>query len=148
MNIQSDIAVYDNAGNLVLVVEVKNRRGTDSEWAAAMRRNLFIHGYLPNTPYFLLAMPDRFYLWKDVHSADTVKPDYEIDPSSIFELYLGKTDLGTVNLSGAGLELLVSSWLNELTRETNQPSDEAVWLIESGLLDALRRGQVIAETTP
>ncbi len=62
MSTRWDLAVYDSQHQLVLVVEVKSIAGASPEWAARLRRNILAHGTFPNAPFFLVALPDRFYL--------------------------------------------------------------------------------------
>src|SRR5579871_6759785 len=88
MALQNDIVVYDASGQLALAVEVKNRRGTNVEWAAQMRQNLLTHS-LVHAPYFLLALPDHFYLWVNKEQSTAVNPDYAIDPLPFLKPYLG-----------------------------------------------------------
>ncbi len=118
---QADIAAYDNEGKLALVVEVKNKVGTDSEWAARMRRNILTHGLLPSVRFFLLALPDRFYLWKDKLLQHIEKPSYEINPAPFLKSYLEKVSVNPENLSNEGFQLLIISWLKLLqTRELSE----------------------------
>jgi hypothetical protein len=141
--IRPDIVVYDGMDNPVLAVEVKNQHGTDTEWAAQTRRNLLIHGLLPRVRYFLLALPDRFYLWVDKPLPAIENPTYELDPLPYLQPYLDRADLILENLNGANFELLIVSWLIDLVR-----SGELIgagnndWLIESGLLEAIKHGNV------
>lgn len=149
MAIRSDIMAYDSEGNLALVVEVKNKRGTDNEWATKMRRNMLAHGLVPSARYFLLALPDRFYLWKDKPLPELEKPGYEIDPLPFLEPYFEGVGIQPENLSGAGFELLVLSWLNELAQTGELPDTllkgDNAWLIESGLLEAINQGHIVPE---
>ena len=62
---RADLALYNRDGQLIAVVEVKNKLGTSAIWAAQLRRNILAHGGFQNAPYFLLMTPDRIYLWKD-----------------------------------------------------------------------------------
>ena len=64
MTKHADITVYDTNNNLQLVVEVKNQPDVSAHWATQMRRNLLKHEFTPNAPYFLLVLPENFYLWK------------------------------------------------------------------------------------
>lgn len=149
MNVQSDIAVYDNTGTLVFVSEVKNKLRTDRGWATKLRRNMIAHGQLPLTPFFLLALPDRFYLWKLPQHTVTVaefeaEPDYEVDPIA-FKQYAQKMNTDLDILSESGFELLLISWLRELARGTETVDEAVDWLTESGLLEAIRHGNVVTE---
>src|SRR5215831_18277134 len=73
-----DIAVYSPDGQLQLVVEAKSQQQTSREWAARFRRNLLVHDVIPPANYFLLAMPDHLYLWKDGVNLAEAPPTYEI----------------------------------------------------------------------
>lgn len=149
MDIQADFVAYDSERKPVLVVEVRNKTGTNSEWAARTRRNMLAHGLIGgDIPYFLLALPDRFYLWKDNFLLQPVKPDYEIDPSPYLMPYLANAGISVESLSGQGFELLIASWLNELLQQDSLPlvdGQNDQWLIESGLFDAIRKGYLVSE---
>ena len=152
MSIQADIVGYDNQGKLTLVVEVKKKLGTDGEWAAKMRHNIVAYSSLSKVRFFLLALPDHFYLWKDKSSAKTEKPTYEIDPISVLKPYLEKANLQIEKLSSSGFEMLITFWLNELlelseSSENFEHNDANKWLIESGLLDAIKHGRIESEIT-
>ena len=146
-----DISVYSPDNRLQLVVEVKRKKGATPEWAAKMRRNLFIHSVVPYSPYFLLALPDHFYLWKNTGSPiDMKSPDYIADSKPILEPYLNNSSYYLDTMSEYGLELIINSWLNKLvnanlTRETASPQE--AWLFDSGLYDAIKRGYVKTEAT-
>lgn len=146
-----DISVYSEDNTLQLVVEVKNKKGATPEWAANMRKNLFAISLLPYSPYFLLALPDYFYLWKNSGSTVDVKlPDYKADSKSILESYLNNSSHDLDTMSEYGLELIINSWLNKLinaniTRETAKPQE--AWLFDSGLYEAIKHGYVKTEAT-
>lgn len=67
MSIQADFMVSDRLGQLALVVEAVNILNTTPEWAAKFRHNLPADGLYPDARYFLIALPDTFYLWKDAY---------------------------------------------------------------------------------
>jgi len=146
MNQRADLAVYSPDERLQLIVEVKNKSGATTDWAARMRRNLFTHSEVPNAPFFLLALPDHFYLWaRRATLPEATPPDYEIDATPIVADY---TDDPKSYLSEYSLEMIVNSWLNnlvnsDLTRETAKPHE--VWLFDSGLYDAIKAGSVKTE---
>jgi len=150
MSIRADVVAYDNEGKLALVVEIKKKLGTNSEWAAKMRCNILAHSFFPNVRFFLLALPDHFYLWKDKDSLEIEKPTYDINPFSFLSPYLERANLQPEKLSEAGFELLITSWLNELLQlsdspETLKQNDNNKWLFESGLFDAIKHGRVVSE---
>lgn len=146
-----DIAVYDPGGRLQLVVEVKARPGTTPDWAAEFRRNLLSHQAIPNAPFFLLAFPDVFYLWRSDDNGDVERPpDYRIDARELLRAHRNGSIPPLDRLGGFGLELVVQMWLEEITRSnlTEQNVEPSMWwLLESGLYEQIRNGSVTAATT-
>ena len=148
MKFNADMAIYDKTGQLVLVVEAKNKLDTSSIWAAKMRRNILAHGLMPNARFFLLALPDRFYLWKDAGIVpEIVPPDYEIDPSPFLRSHYNGTDISLSSLTGESFELVISSWLNKLLQTDILPPELQAqdWLIESDLFEAIKLGHLAAQ---
>jgi len=147
----ADVAVYSPDGNLQLVVEIKNRTGASAEWVTHMRRNLLVHAVIPPSPYFLLALPDFFYLWTDALSVhELAPPAYQIKATEVLAPYLDQTTQSLKDLSEYGLELLVTSWLAdvveaELRRDMVGPHLQ--WLFDSGLYEAIRHGSITIEAT-
>ena len=153
----ADIAVHDLNGALVLAVEVKSRPSASVEWAARTARNMFAHGVLPDSPYFMLALPYGFYLWdnrkrplltRTAQDDDAPKPDYLIDAARALAPYLDDSAYSPLNLSKEGLVLLIEAWLDDLTdsdftKET-APSDLR-WLFDSGLYAAIKKGLLTTE---
>lgn len=142
----ADITVYDKHGKLALIAEVKNKRGTSKAWAANMRRNMYAHNLMPSAPFFLLALPDSFYLWKDApDTLEMVEPTQQIDPSDFLQPYFEKSGVSPANVTGKSFELIVVSWLNQILR-TNNPKDiqtyKQEWLLDSGLFDASTGGHL------
>ncbi|MFQ5632367.1 MAG: hypothetical protein ACE5I1_26655 [bacterium] len=150
MNKVADIATYDAYGQLTLLVEIKSKIGTTSEWASRLRRNILSHGYFPNVKFFLVALPDRFYLWKDAgNTPEIVNPNYEIDPKPFLRPYFEQSGIAPEKISKPGFDIIIFSWLAELSRSAaEEGSGKQVsknWLVESGLLDAIRKGRVRTE---
>ena len=145
-----DIAVYSPDRKLQLVVEIKNKLGASAEWVTRMRHNLLTHSFIPHVPYFLLVLPDFFYLWTDTTSMNSLaKPDYKIEAAKILAPYL-KPTLSLNNLSGYGLELLTISWLEDMVRTDLQQDSvdpNLQWLLDSGLYEAIAHGSVAIEDT-
>jgi hypothetical protein len=84
-----DLAVFSANGHLQLVAEVKNRVDAAPDWAARMRLNLVEYSDMPEAPFFLLALPDHFYLWHDVMPRNTLAyPQYDLNPAPILAPYL------------------------------------------------------------
>lgn len=145
-----DITAYSSDGSLQLVVEINNKKGSNAEWAATMRRNLFVHSVVPYSPYFLLALPDYFYLWKNVDTLDIKLPDYTVNAKPILEPYLNNSSQNLNTISEYGLELIINSWLNKLintalTKETVKPYE--TWLLDSKLYNAIKHGYIKTTAT-
>ena len=150
MNHYADFAVYGPDGRLALVVEAKRRSGASADWAAEFYRNLVGHGRLPMSPYFLLALADRLYLWRgetgdDAAAAVQWAPDVEADARRSLGPFVESAGLGLDALSGRGLELVVLSWLESLVWPGGGATGEDDWVRSSGLLDAIRGGRVEVE---
>jgi hypothetical protein len=111
-----DFVAYDKEGQ-VLLAEAKSRRGTLESWAAGLRRNMLSHGILPSSKYFLIATPERMYLWKQqgTHAADS-PPEFTIDAEKVFLPYFQRLHQEPVNIGPEAFELLVLTWLTDITR--------------------------------
>jgi hypothetical protein len=147
MSTQPDFFLYDRIGRLAAVIEVRNRRRASSQWAAELRRNLLaaVETYR-GAPFFLLATPDRLYLWKDAptdltEDSPPVLPDYEVDAKPLFSPYLGRSGRKLEEIHRPTFELIVLSWLWDLIRQARDAS-ELVELEESGLRDAAKNGRI------
>lgn len=145
----ADILAFDKNGQLALIAEVKSKRGTSDEWAAKMRRNMYAHGLLPNAPFFLLALPDKFYLWKNAdRTSEVLEPTQKVDPRPFLQPYYEKSGISADDLTGKSFEHIVTSWLNQVLRAKN-PQDlsngNQEWVIKSGLFDKLAGGRLELE---
>ena len=135
-----DIAVYNKSHQLILTVEVKNRFGATTDWAARFRRNLLAHGLYPKAKFFLLVTPENFFLWAgENNSLVETPPNYEAGATEILSPYFERVRLSPKQLNEAELEMLVATWINDLLfpvegRQTPE------WLIKSGLAKAIRGG--------
>jgi hypothetical protein len=141
-----DIAAYDADGQIVLVVEIKKQLNTSRKWATMIRRNLYEHGFVPSVPYFLLATPDRFYLWEQLgQDEELAEPDYEIDPRRFLSKYIKGSSFTWKDLSHESFEIVVASWLHELLLfedKVAMRSPGRKWLEGTGLLERIRDGQI------
>ena len=146
MTQHADIEVYTPQSGIQLVVEVKTQRGETDEWAAKLRRNLFAYQSIPSSRFFLIALPEHLYLWRDKTSPDLIPADYKVRTKDVLQPYLEKIDIE--ELSGQSLELLVTSWLSvlmmsKLTKEEAGP--ELEWVFDSGLYESIRHGSIKTE---
>ncbi|MUG94395.1 hypothetical protein F7734_19255 [Scytonema sp. UIC 10036] len=139
-----DLSVDDRNGQRTLVVEVKKKRNASPEWAARLRHNILAHGTFPKAPYFLMAFPDRLYLWTDANgSTEESTPDYVIDARPIFQPYFEQAGVSEDKISAQSFELIVASWLLRIIHAEEPLEDmdaSQQWLIESGLYDAITGG--------
>lgn len=142
MSPRPDFVLRSPDDRIVLVVEVKNRANATAEWAAQLRRNLAEIGALPSAPYFLLALPDKFFLWTRPSSNEAVPPDYEFKAETVLRPYAAKLSFPLNDLSSAGFQSLVHLWLEDLVRDGTL--DPPRWLHASGLDEQLRDATVTA----
>ncbi len=143
-----DIAVSGPDEELQLVVEIKHKVGASAEWVTHLRSNLLTHSFMPPAPFFLLVLPDFLYLWTDATQMDELaKPAYRIDSDKVLAPYL-KSNQSLNDLSGYGLGLLTTSWLNDLVRadlQRDSVGSDSQWLFDSGLYEAIAHGSVELE---
>lgn len=142
MDAGADFIVRSPDDRVVLVVEAKRRTNASREWAAQMRRNLSAYGVVRDAPYFLLALPDKFFLWKHPPALQAVPPDYEFDARPALRPYLELLRYPVEELSPASFESIVRLWLEDLVREDG--GNGARWLHATGLDEQLRNGVVTA----
>ena len=162
---RADAVVHSQDGSLQLEVEVKTKRHVTADWAARLLRNMIVHGAGPSAPYFMLALPDRIFLWDiqlrgpegDISSLTFEpaehgpRPDYEADAAPALSPYLGGTD-SLPELGEEGLNLVVTTWLTDLLnsdpaglrQRITQPEMQAM-LFDSGLYDAAKLGVIATE---
>jgi hypothetical protein len=144
-----DIAVYSPDGLLQLVVEAKSQQQTSRDWAARFRRNLLAHQAIPPAKYFLLAMPDHLYLWKNGVNLAEAPPDYEIPTWEVLGGYLGARNEPPRRVWEESLQLALASWLNDVAsskRELRPESEADRLLVDSGLYEAIKSGAVHVES--
>ncbi len=146
MNSRADLAVYNSEGELKIVVEIKGRHGTTTDWATHTRRNMAAHGNLSNVDFFIIATKDRLYVWKKSgNKPELVKPTYEIDLRSELERYFKASKLESNDISGYALELLIATWLNDISHSTlfkEKNRNVQNWISESGIMNAVENGRV------
>ena len=114
MSNAADFVVQSPDKKVQLVVEAKGRTNATEEWAKAMRRNLIKHELLSPAPYFILALPDHFYIWRDARSATTVPPDFRAETAEVLKSYLKSSQTALKDLSEESFEIIVKSWLEDL----------------------------------
>ncbi|HVR40033.1 MAG TPA: hypothetical protein VMU84_13130 [Thermoanaerobaculia bacterium] len=142
---QADFAVFKN-GQLAAIAEAKKKSRSDLDWATAWFRNYVARQGSSAPPFILLATPDKVYLWKKPAGALSVEPTAVADASRLFAAYL-RSNLKPTELSSPAFELVVGAWLNDLSLHLWQPSvpEDVRAFVESGLLEAIEHGRVVAD---
>jgi len=75
------------------------------------------HGLLPWSKYFLIATPERMYLWKqEFHGPAEAPPEFTIDAERVFQPYFQKLHQEPLNIGPEAFELVVLTWLTDITR--------------------------------
>jgi hypothetical protein len=143
MNARPDFVIRTQDDQILLIVEAKKRINASAEWAAQMRHNLIAHGALPPAPYFLLALPDKFFLWKQQPASQMILPDYEFDAEEALRPYLESLKSPLSELSETSFESIVRLWLEDLVRD--EVLDQPQWLHASGLEGRLRDAVVTSQ---
>jgi hypothetical protein len=138
-----DFMFYTPDNKLLLAAEVKASRDEDVASATRLRRNLIVHGIVPDSPYFLLVYPEHFYLWRNSPAMLEAPPDFIGSTTQALQPYLGRFSQQTSRLSESSLELAVKAWLYDVASRPQREevvSDAADVLEISGLADQLRHG--------
>jgi len=145
---RADIAIFDNEGKIKLIAEVKYSPTVEdsSKRATQIRKNLLVHSGIPSTPFFLVAFPDNFYLWKKKSPDNYDRPaDYRASVKSIVKKYSKAMGKPSENMSPREFEMLVSCWLRDLISNENVKIPE--WANKSGLYDAIKEGRLVVEAS-
>jgi len=141
-----DLAIYDKNQQLVLTVETKRLTGMTDDWARQLRRNLIAHGY-PRAKYFLLATPDKLFLWVGENNGiEATDPNYVADANEILGSIYSEYGTSVNDASAFIFEQVVSRWLRSVMYPS--PADSVKlpeWLNASGLESAILQGDFQVE---
>lgn len=141
-----DFVGYNKRGEIVLLAEAKSRTGTTDEWASQLRKNILAHGELPQARFFLIATPDRIYIWKQEGPDDAeAPPSAVVDAHEAFASYFKTLDWPASQIGPEGFEFLVRSWLTDLAGSSSTASaggPSLHWLVESRFLDAIQGARI------
>jgi len=107
---------------------------------------MLAHGVLPKSQYFLIATPERMYGWRRENLTPfDAPPEFTIDAGKALGPYFSKLGQNPAQIGPAALELLVLTWLTDISRSSGeQPeSDPSLRsLSESGLLASLQDADI------
>jgi hypothetical protein len=138
----ADLGIFDRHQILQLVADIRGKAHASEDWVLELRGNLLNEHAIPEAPYFLLALPDAFYLWTPATSRDSqAPPDYRIDARQELTPYIQGWRDSLEGLNPYILQILVRSWLQDLTFRQKNGSSEP-WLYDSGLFEAIQEGRV------
>ncbi len=141
-----DLAVYDRFQKLILTVEAKKKFGVSAKWAAQTRRNLVVHGFYPLASYFLLATPEKFFLWTpERNNMEETLPNYVEDAENQLKPHLDELGFNLRDIDGYIFEQVVAHWLKYDVMYPIENVTKPKWLIESGLSKKIFRGNLSLE---
>jgi hypothetical protein len=133
-----DLVAYDPKGRVVLLAEAKSRGSRSPAWASKLRGNMLAHRALPQAQYFLIATPERIYLWRQGDSSyNEAAPDFIIDAIEELKPYFEKFHQRPSEIGPEEFELLVSSWLTNIAWSGEDRRNEDLslgWLVESNFV--------------
>lgn len=143
---RTDVLVLDARDTPVAAIEVKNRPNLGAPEATAIRRNLFTHGLVTPVKYFLLVSQDYGHLWGPAkRNVVDAAPDLTFPMSKVLERY-SVEPTASGRLFESQLELLVSSWIQELTCASAEVADEPERSLETaGFTSAVHQCRVVVE---
>lgn len=141
-----DLAVYDRFQRLILTVEAKKKSGVSAKWAAQTRRNLVVHGFYPLASYFLLATPEKFFLWtKERNNLEETMPNYIENAELLLKPHLEELGFNLREIDGYIFEQVVAHWLKYDVMYPLENVTKPKWLVESGLSKEIFRGNLSLE---
>lgn len=142
----TDFIVHDEEDTPSLLVEVKALSNRSEQWARKMRRNLSVHGQLPEAQFFLLVLPDHLYLWSNHSQLDpSAPPSRIINAKPILDVYFARAGVSPDQVTGATFELIIRTWLQRIVQSPTSddlPEFSRDWLLDTGLFEAIRGGSV------
>lgn len=144
---RADVVIHSPDGEIVALVEVKNREGLTRNIATTSRRNLLVHGLRSqNAPYFLLTSQETGYLWDQqmgLHAEESPTTSFSMRP--VIERYVPWLMPGE-RLGEPQLQLIVVEWLSDLTEPSTILTGSPEEILEqSGFLARIRHANVRSE---
>jgi hypothetical protein len=133
--------VIEKGGKPIVAVESRNIESPSAEWAAKYLTNILEEGDVPECPYFLLALRNRMYLWRNA-KLPVALPDFEGDTSDALEPHLVRLRRPLSGLSLNSFQMLIEGLLFEIVMGVLPESGDLTWLIDSGFADAIRNGYI------
>jgi len=118
-----DILIQGPDGDTIAVVKAKNLRNLSRDEATQIRRNLADYGVPIQVPFFMLLSQDIGFLWKDSKDENLdAPPMYTFPMNNVVARYSDRK--AGERLYEAEFEILALRWLNHLTVNSQNNSDE------------------------
>jgi hypothetical protein len=127
-----DFVVESPHSDNLLLVEAKSISAPSAEWAGRLARNVLANAAPQTNRFLLLVLRNYLYLWKHHPQEGSELPDFSARTEEVLEPYLRHVQTSLHDLSGLSFELLVKSWLTDLTEGSIPPSVEK-WIRAAGL---------------
>lgn len=111
-----------------------------------LRRNLMELDKFPAVTFFLIATPDRIYIWRDAPKGSAlIPPTYVIDAQSLLKPYFEGAKVDAGEITGPAFEMMIAIWLSDLVRLRDLPGDlgnRQGWLKDSSFHEVIKNGRV------
>jgi hypothetical protein len=141
-NRQSSVdLLIEKRGHPIVAVESRNIESPSAEWAAKFLSNILEEGDVPECPYFLLALRNRIYLWRNA-KLPVALPDFEGDTADALEPHLVRLRRPLAGLSLDSFRMLIEALLFEIVMGVLPENGDRKWLVDSGFADAIRNGYI------
>jgi hypothetical protein len=116
----------------VLLVEAKSISSPSAEWATRFARNLLKDAEPRTNLFLLLVLRNYLYLWRDLPRDGADLPDLATRTEDVLEPYLRNVQTSLQDINGISFELLVKSWLTDMSEGRVLASVEK-WIRQAGL---------------
>ena len=132
MDTAVDFVVESPHTDELLLVEAKSISSPSAEWAGRLARSVLQHTSPQANHFLLLVLRNYLYLWKHYPQEGSDLPDFSARTEEALGPYLKDVQTSLHEMSGLSFELLVKSWLTDLSGGSVPPSVEK-WIHAAGL---------------
>src|ERR1700753_2335300 len=136
-----DYAIYDDLGQLSVVVEAKGRLGISTSWAREWHQAAMSHARRINARV-LLVFPNRVYFWER-GAQDDSDPTLELDARPWFQPYFTRLKIEPKKVDPDVFKAIAGMWLQDVAHGGSVVNAGAEPL--ASIFDALRGGGVVDE---
>jgi len=127
-----DFVLKSPNSDKLLLVEAKSISAPSAEWAGRLARNVLQHASPEANHFLLLVLRNYLYLWRHHPEEGSELPDFSAPTEEVLGPYLKDVQTSLHDMSGLSFELLVKSWLTDLSGGSAPPSVEK-WIHAAGL---------------